>query len=141
MKPTYTREQLEALRDNGHTEGPWEVYPGYNPGIEATEESIVCFGDKGEECGVQGTHKNQQENADLIAAAPALLIDLLSALDEIERLQKEIKALKKDPEQSCDNCTGNGLQSVWPSQCTSCTPGGDDSLLRNWKLKETTNER
>jgi hypothetical protein len=33
----------------------------------------------------------------------------------------------------CKNCRFNGQQMIYPGDCTSCTPCGDETLLRNWQ--------
>ena len=69
---------------SGHTPGPWSVYaPPHDrsdmawvayPGIEGNGESVVVFGVRGEETGIQGaTVERRVANARLIAAAPTLL--------------------------------------------------------------------
>ena len=70
------------MNEPKHTPGPWEVYPGFNPGIEADSMSLIVFGDEPESFGIKGRTQSEKEaNARLIAAAPCLLSALESAVE------------------------------------------------------------
>ncbi len=54
-----------------HTPGQWVVFDGYNPGIDAGDYTIIVFGERDDDYGINGATKGERlANARLIAAAP-----------------------------------------------------------------------
>lgn len=89
-------EALRAALAAGPTPGPWHVYEKTDryPGIEANQarQSIVVFGNEGDESGVRGkTQAEALANAQLIAAACNAAPELLA---EVDRLTAERDALR-----------------------------------------------
>ncbi len=74
------------------TPGPWVVFPGHNPGIQAPSGTIVTYGNCGESCGIHG--KNQEADARLIAAAPELLEALKAVVAIADRKTVEFNAAR-----------------------------------------------
>jgi hypothetical protein len=72
------------MNKSKHTPGPWTVFVNSysnRPGIEADAFSVVIYGYKDDDAGVQGKSKEEElANAYLIAAAP----DMLEALKNLE---------------------------------------------------------
>lgn len=70
---------------SAHTPGPWRVFPGHFPGIDANSDSVVLFGRHYEDCGIRGVNEEERlANANLIAAAPDMLAALRDALHTLE---------------------------------------------------------
>ncbi len=73
-----------------HTPGPWRIYgPAQEhrfPGVDAQNKTIVVFGETDDDyLGVRGdTTDEARANARLIASAPCMASELLSALDYFE---------------------------------------------------------
>jgi hypothetical protein len=93
------------MSNTKHTPGPWTAYNENSeyPGIEGATESVVIWGEKGEQEGVRGdTHARRLANARLIAAAPDMCAALIRALNDFENIRRNLNT--DDNETREDKC-------------------------------------